>query len=70
MSVKTMSLRLSEEKADELAAIARTEEQPISETVREAIDSHIESRRGDKEFQARLKRRLAEDREVLERLAR
>jgi predicted DNA-binding protein len=70
MSVKTMSLRLSEEKADELAAIARTDEQPISETVREAIDSHIESRRGDKEFQARLKRRLAEDREVLERLAR
>lgn len=70
MSVKTMSLRLSEEKAEELAAIARADETPVSETIREAIDNHIAARRADKEFQARLKRRLEEDREVLERLAR
>jgi predicted DNA-binding protein len=69
MSVKTMSLRLSEEKAEELAAIARADETPVSETIREAIDNHIAARRADKEFQARLKRRLEEDREVLERLA-
>jgi predicted DNA-binding protein len=70
MAVKTMSLRLEEEKAVELAAIARTDDQPISETLREAIDRHIEARRNDKDFQTRLKRRLEEDREVLERLAR
>lgn len=70
MAVKAMSLRLPEEKAAELTAIARTDEMPVSETIREAIDRHIEARRADKDFQARLKRRLEEDREVLERLAR
>jgi hypothetical protein len=36
----------------------------------EAIDKHIEARRADADFQERLKRRVEEDREVLERLAR
>jgi predicted DNA-binding protein len=69
MSTKAMSLRLSEDKAAELAAIARTDEKPISETVREAIDNHIATRRADKDFQTRLKKRLEEDQEVLRRLA-
>ena len=69
MAVKAMSLRLPEDKAAELAAIARTDEMPVSEVVREAIDNHIATRRADKDFQKRLKRRLEEDREVLERLA-
>ena len=70
MSTKAMSLRLPEDKAAELAAVARTDEMPISEVVREAIYNHIAARRADKDFQKRLKRRLEEDREVLERLAR
>lgn len=70
MATKAMSLRLSEEKAAELAAIARTDDVPISEALREAIDSHIAARRADKDFQKRLKKRLEQDREVLERLAR
>jgi predicted DNA-binding protein len=70
MATKAMSLRLSDEKAAELAAVARTDDVPVSEAVREAIDNHIAARRADKDFQRRLKRRLAEDREVLERLAR
>jgi hypothetical protein len=65
---RAMSLRLPEDKAVELAAIARTDEMPISELVREAIDKLLAARRADKDFQARLKRRLEEDREVLERL--
>jgi post-segregation antitoxin (ccd killing protein) len=69
MAVKAMSLRLPEEKAAELAAIARTDDMPISEAVREAIDNHIAAKRADKNFQKRLKQRLEEDREVLERLA-
>jgi predicted DNA-binding protein len=66
---KAMSLRLPENQAAELAAVARADDMPVSEAVREAIDNHIAARRGDKDFQKRLKRRLAEDREVLERLA-
>lgn len=69
MAVKAMSLRLPEEKAAELAAIARTDDMPVSEVVREAIDNHIAAKRVDKNFQKRLKQRLVEDREVLERLA-
>jgi predicted DNA-binding protein len=69
MPTKAMSLRLPEDKAAELAAVARTDEMPISEVVREAIDNHIAARRADEEFQKRLKKRLEEDREILERLA-
>jgi hypothetical protein len=64
-----MSLRPAEDKAAELAAIARIDDMPVSEAVREAIDTHIAAKRADKDFQKRLKRRLEEDREVLERLA-
>jgi predicted DNA-binding protein len=69
MAVKAMSLRLPEEKAAELAAIARTDEMPVSEAVREAIDNHIAAKRADKDFQKRLKQRLEEDQQVLKRLA-
>ena len=65
-----MSLRLSSEQAAELEAVARADGMPVSEAVREAIDKHIAARRTDKDFQKRLKRRMEEDREVLERLAR
>jgi len=64
-----MSLRLPEELADEIAAVARTDEVAITQAVREAIGNHIAARRADKAFKARLKKRLEEDREVLERLA-
>jgi predicted DNA-binding protein len=69
MAIKAMSLRIPEDKAAELAAVARTDDMPVSEVVREAIDNHIAARRGDKDFQERLKRRVEEDREVLERLS-
>lgn len=69
MSVKAMSLRLPEEQADQLQAIARVEEVSISDAVREAIDKQIAAKRNDKDFQARLKKRLEEDQEVLKRLA-
>lgn len=64
-----MSLRLSEEMAREIAAVARTDEVPVTEAIREAIANHVASRRADKVFKERLKKRLEEDREVLERLA-
>ena len=69
MATKAMSLRLPEDKAAELTAIARADDIPVSKAVREAIDNHIAARRADKDFQDRLKKRLEEDQEVLRRLA-
>jgi predicted DNA-binding protein len=64
-----MSLRLPTDMAEELAAVARTDDVAVSEAIREAIANHITTRRADSGFKARLKERLEEDREVLERLA-
>lgn len=69
MSSKAISIRLPEPMAAELAAIARTQDVPVSEVIREAVEDHIASLSTDKEFQLRLKKRLEEDRKVLERLA-
>jgi Arc/MetJ-type ribon-helix-helix transcriptional regulator len=70
MASRAMSLRLPEQMAAEIEAVARADDMAISEAVREAIDKHIAARRADKDFQARLKRRIEQDRGVLERLAR
>jgi hypothetical protein len=55
--------------AAELAAIARTQDIPVSEVVRQAVENHITSRFADKDFQQRLKKHLEEELEILERLA-
>ena len=65
---KAMSLRLPEDQAVALAAVARTDDVKISEAVREAIDTHIETRRSDPEFQKRLRRRLEKEHAILESL--
>jgi predicted DNA-binding protein len=70
MSTKAMTLRLSPEQAAELEAVARADQQTVSETVRDAIDTLIEERRKDKDFQARLRAMIKEEQKVLERLAR
>ena len=64
-----MSLRLSEEMAAEIAALARIDDVPVTEAIREAIANHIDSRQASKDFRQRLKKRLEEDRAALERLA-
>jgi predicted DNA-binding protein len=69
MNKKAMSLRLPEEKAAELAAVARTDEMTISDAVREAIAKHIASRRTDPEFKKRVREQIEEDRKTLESLA-
>lgn len=67
MSTKVTSLRLPEHMAAELAAVARADDMPVSEAVREAIEKHIAERRADKTFQARVKQLLEEDQRLLER---
>lgn len=70
MAGKAMSVRFDEQQAEELEAVARVDGVPVSEAIREAISKHIESRRKDKGFQARLQASLERNREILEKLAR
>jgi predicted transcriptional regulator len=66
---KTMTLRLSDELAADLEAMARVDGVPVSEAIRVAIDERIKSRRDDKQFQTRLRRWMAESQRALERLS-
>ena len=68
--IKTMSLRMQADQAGELETVARIDGVSVADAVRTAIESHIEARRADAEFQARLQRTLKEQRDILERLAR
>jgi Arc/MetJ-type ribon-helix-helix transcriptional regulator len=67
---KVTTVRLPGRQATELEAIARVENIPVSEAIREAVAELIERRRGDEEFMTRLRRRIEEDREILEELSR
>ncbi len=69
MSIKAMSLRLDEELATELQAVARAEGVPVSEAIRAALYQYIATCRADPGFQARFQKQLEEEREALERLA-
>lgn len=64
-----MTLRLSDEQATDLEAMARVDGVPVSEAVRVAIEERIKARRGDRRFQARLRRLMVENQRALERLS-
>jgi predicted DNA-binding protein len=66
---KAMTLRLDPEQHAELEAIAQAEDIPVAQAVREAISAHIEAKRDDEEFRARLEERIERHRAILERLA-
>ncbi len=65
----TMSLRLEDEQARALNAVAMAEETSVSEIIREAIADRIEQKRADKDFQERLQRAVERNQEALELLA-
>ncbi len=67
--MKTMTLRLDDERAATLELMARAEDKSLTEAVRAAIDEHIESRKKDEAFMDRLKQRHERERELYERLA-
>jgi predicted transcriptional regulator len=67
--MKTMSLRLPDDQAQALDAIAMADETSVSEVIRSAISERIERRRGDRDFQARLKRAVERNQKALELLA-
>lgn len=66
---KNMTLRLSDEQAEQLETLARVEGTPVSQIVRAAIQERIEARRADPAFQERLRHILEENRRALELLA-
>jgi predicted transcriptional regulator len=65
----TMSLRLDDDQARALNALAMADETSVSEVIREAIADRIEKRRADKDFQTRLKRAVERNQEALDLLA-
>lgn len=65
---KAMTLRLDDELAAELDAIARIENVPVAEEVRRALTAHIAGRRTDRAFQTRLKASMERNQEILRRL--
>jgi predicted transcriptional regulator len=67
---KTMTLRLQDELARELEAVARVDDISLSDAVRAAITEHVEARRADRAFQERLDKFMNENQAILERLAR
>jgi predicted DNA-binding protein len=67
---KNMTLRLPDDQAADLEALARAEGIPIAEAVRQAITAQIEARRKDEGFQARLRASMERNQVILERLAR
>ncbi len=67
-TTRTTTVRQDAQQAAELDAVARVDGMSTSEAIRSAIAEHIERRRRDPAFQARLQRILDEERVVLERL--
>lgn len=68
-ATRVTTIRQPAEQADELEFVARVDGVAASELIREAIAAHLQARRADPEFQARLRERIAADRQILRRLA-
>jgi hypothetical protein len=66
---RVTTIRQAVDQAEALEVVARIDGEPVSEAIRKAIAKHIEARRGDPEFQARLRHRLEADEEIIRRLA-
>ena len=63
--VKTMTIRLSVEQAEELNVVAAVDGQPISHVIRLAIAGHIAERKQDDAFRDNLRQRIDRVRRLL-----
>ena len=68
MSDKVTTVRFPTDQADALDTVARVDELAVSEIIRTAVEAHIERRRQDPEFMARLKARIDQDQRLLAKL--
>lgn len=66
---RSMTLRLNADQAQDLETLARVEGSSVSEEIRSAIADRLAALRNDKDFQAKLKQLMEQERAVLERLA-
>lgn len=66
---KAMTLRMQAEQAEALEMIAEVDGISMSDAVRDAIESHIDSRKADEGFQQRLAASMQRHRRILDRLA-
>jgi predicted transcriptional regulator len=67
-TTKNLLLRLDPSLAEELQAVAAVEDRPVSEVVRDAIRQLVEQRRGDDQFQKRLRAAARDQQRLLARL--
>lgn len=67
---KGFTVRLDDEQAEELEAIAEVDGVSVAEEIRQAIGERIAERRKDTEFQQRLRQSIEDNQKILERLAR
>lgn len=63
---KAMTIRLSEDRAEELETVALVDKQPSSEVIRAAISEHVRTRRADTAFQDGLKARIERAQRMLD----
>jgi ATP-dependent protease HslVU (ClpYQ) ATPase subunit len=68
-STKAMTLRIDADRHAELEAVAQTNNQSVTDVIRDGIDLMIQNAKNDKEFQVRLKASMERNARVLERLA-
>jgi hypothetical protein len=68
-NTRVTTIRQSMDQAEDLEFVSRVDGVPASEAIRDAIAEHIARRRADPEFQARLRERIAADKQILDRLA-
>ncbi len=67
---KGFTVRLDDDQAAELEAIAKVDGVSVAEEIRQAITVQIAERREDEGFRARLRQSIRDNQKVLERLAR
>jgi predicted DNA-binding protein len=65
---KAMTLRLPEALHERLAAVAEVEGDPIAEVVRRAVSDHVDQRRRDPEFRAKVEETLRRRQRLLDLL--
>ena len=68
-SRKAMTLRLSQDQASALEAVAQVHGVTVAEEVRAAIEDRIKALRGDPDFQERLRQSLERNQQILKGLA-
>ena len=66
---KNMTLRMDERLAEKARTIAAVEGTTVSDVIRDALAEHVERRRRDPEFQAKLQRNLQRHQQLLSMLA-